>query len=579
MKSAWTILNKLGDEAAICAETGCPKVVARLLVNRDVCEKEAVRRFLFPKTEDFYDPFLMKGMNRACDLIVDAIERGKKIRVVGDYDVDGVMSSYILSEGLAAFGADVDVYLPHRVRDGYGINSEIVTKAFEDGTEVIVTCDNGISAFEAAEKAKELGITMIVTDHHEAGEEIPPADVVVDPKQKGCTYPYREICGAVVAAKFIEAIGIKTGKNIKASDYLEYMCLATVCDVVPLADENRAIVSLGMDVLRKTENLGLKALIEVKRIDPADINEYKIGFVLGPCINAAGRIDDAMTALSLLNAKSPQEAQRLALICSDLNDRRKAMSAEALEKAKKIIGIPGDDERVLVVLIEDCHESILGIVAGNIREAYSRPAIVMTYSGELLKGSARGVEGYSLYEALTSCRELLVKYGGHALAAGLSLEKDNLERFKEKINSIWPLKPEEMLPVVRLDAEVPFEMMTIETVEWISRLAPFGAPNDKPLFAERELSVISISYMGKENSSLRFKLKTRAGSFVTAVSFLKAEETVEKLTRLFGKEEVNKAFAGISNSIKITVAYESQINEYRGLCEVQMILRDIYEKC
>ena len=575
MKSKWTILNKKGDEAAVCTEFGCPEVVARLLVNRDICEKEAVRRFLFPNLADFYDPFLMKGMSEACDCIIDALKKKLRMRVVGDYDVDGVMSAYILSDGLKRLGADVDVYLPHRIRDGYGINSRIVENAHAEGVKLIVTCDNGISAFEAAEKARELGIVMVVTDHHEAGEETIPAAAVVDPKQKGCTYPFREICGAVVAAKLIEALGVKTGNGAKASDYLEYMCLATVCDVVPMIDENRAIVSLGMSVLRNTANLGLRALIDAKQIDKEAIDEYKIGFVIGPCINAAGRIDDAMLALSLLKAESTAEAERLAIICSDLNEQRKAMSNEAQEKAKKLIG-DSAEEKVLVVFLDDCHESILGIVAGHLRETYSRPAVVLTRSGDLLKGSARGVPGYNLFEALTSCRDLLAKYGGHALAAGLSLPEKNLDEFRKRLNNECNLSIEEMLPVVRLDAVVPFEMMTEETVEWIGKLAPFGAPNEKPLFAQRDLSVVSLGYMGKENSSLRLRLKTPAESFVSASKFFTAAETVKKLEDICGKEEVDKAFAGRNNDMKITVAYEAQINDFRGVREVQMIVRDIF---
>lgn len=577
MKSKWTILNKKGDEAAIRTETGCPEVVARLLVNRDICEKEAVRRFLFPNLADLYDPFLMKDMDKACDLIVDAVSRGLRIRVVGDYDVDGVMSAFILRDGLQKLGADADVYLPHRVRDGYGINREIVSNAYEDGVGLIVTCDNGISAFEAVARARELGIVMVVTDHHEVGEEIVPADAVVDPKRKECSYPFREICGAVVAAKLVEALGVRTGKPMRGADYLEYMCLATVCDVVPLIDENRTIVSLGFDALRNTDNLGLKALKRVKQVEAADINEYKIGFVLGPCINAAGRIDDAMVALSMLEARDEAEAERLALICHDLNEERKTMSSDAQEEAKRMIGEPDPSRKVLVVFLENCHESILGIVAGHIRETYSRPAIILTRSGDLLKGSARGVPGHSLFEALSSCRDLLEKFGGHALAAGLSLREENLAEFDKRLNDEWPLTVEQMLPVVRLDAVVPFEMMTEETVEWINRLAPFGTPNEKPLFAQRDLDVVSLGYMGRENTSLRLRLKTPGGAYVTASNFFVAAESIAKLERMFGEEEVRKALAGRSCNMKITVAYEAQINEFRDKREVQMIVRDIFE--
>ncbi|MCR5431623.1 MAG: single-stranded-DNA-specific exonuclease RecJ [Lachnospiraceae bacterium] len=577
MGSRWTVYNKKGDEAAICAETGCPEVVARLLVNRDICEKEAVRRFLFPKSEDLYDPFLLKGIEPACEIILGEIRKGTHIRVVGDYDVDGVASAYILSDGLKKLGADVDVYLPHRVRDGYGINPDIVTKAYEEGTGLIVTCDNGISAFEAALKAKELGVRMIVTDHHEAGESISEADVVIDPKQSGCTYPFREICGAVVAAKVIEALNIKAGKKACKLEYIEYMCLATVCDVVPLSDENRTIVSLGLEALRTTENPGIRALLSAKQVEPSGIDEHKIGYVIGPCINAAGRLGDASLALSLLQEKDISEAEKIAFELCEMNEERKRLSEEAEKEAVHIIGEPDDDMKVLVVFIEGCHESILGIAAGRIREIYNRPAFVFTRSGELIKGSARGVPGHSLFEALTSLKDILVKFGGHALAAGLSMEEDKLDEFRERINAEWPLTVDQMIPSLKLEAVASFELMNESTVEWISKLAPFGVPNMRPVFADRDLTVESMRYMGRDNSSLRLCLRTSLGTPVTASSFFNSDETVRKLERMFGKEEVRCALAGKKNNMKITVAYEPQINEYNGLRSVQMIIRDIFE--
>ncbi len=577
-KTKWTIFNKKGDEAAICTEFGCPEVVARLLVNRDVCEKEAVRRFLFPKEEDLYDPFLLKDMDKACDIIIDAISGNTRIRVVGDYDVDGVMAAYILQDGLIKLGATADVYLPHRVRDGYGINTGIVNEAFSDGIGLIVTCDNGIAALEAVKKARELGITIVVTDHHEVGETLVPADAVVDPKRKDCMYPCRDICGAVVAAKLVEALGRKTGKGIKSTDYFEFMCMATVCDVVPLSDENRTIASLGMDVLRKTKNPGLKALKEVKQIADDKLDEYTIGYYLGPCINAAGRVDDAMTALSLLMAKSDAEAEKLAVLCSEMNDDRKAKTQEGQERAKLIIGDPTDDRKVLVVFMEDVHESIVGIVAGQLKEAYNRPAIVLTRSGELLKGSARGVEGYNLFEALSSCKDLLEKYGGHALAAGLSLKEENLEAFRERINRECALSVDDMIPVLRLDAELACEMLTENMIEWIAKMEPYGPPNPRPLFAERDLDLISLSYMGRERNNLLFKLKTPTGRILTAKIFFRASETIEQLERMFGKDEVAKALCGRSNNIKLTLAYRPFVNDFNGEREIQMNIVDIFER-
>jgi len=577
MKSKWTVLNKKGDEDMIRDTFGVSRIAARLLINRDICEKEAVRRFLFPDIKDLNDPMLLKGMKQACAITADALKAGERVRVVGDYDVDGIMSTYILTDGLKKLGAAVDEYIPNRVSDGYGINENIVEKAHEDGIGLIITCDNGISAVDAVKRAKSLGMTIIVTDHHEEGEEHVPADAVVDPKQEGCAYPCREICGAVVAAKFVTALASYMNSPIRNDEYLEYMCMATVCDVVALRDENRVIAKLGLEAVKNTKNLGLKALMEASGANPETLSDYHIGFILGPCLNATGRLEDASKGLMLLRAKTKSEADALALECTGLNNTRKTMSADgerlALEEAKRLPA----DTRVLILNIPDAQESILGIIAGRLKERFYRPVIVMTSSGGVLKGSGRSIPEYDLHEALCECSDLLLKYGGHKQAAGMTVEPGNFDAFVKKMNENCRLTQDDLCPKLKLDAVVSFELFDEDAVAEIAGFGPFGTGNPKPVFAQKGLKIRSIRYMGKDNSFLRLRLQTPAGSFVNAVSFSSADDTVDTLKRMFGEQAVMSALSG-DGDLTVDMAFEATLNEFRGVREIQMRVVGIFER-
>ena len=572
----WTICNRTADFDAIEKEFGLSGIMARLLVNRGLTESGEIRAFLNPKISDLHSPHLLKNMDGAVALIVSKIKAGRRIRVVGDYDVDGIMATYILNDALHLAGAQSDWYIPHRIRDGYGLNEEIIRTAANDGIDTVITCDNGIAAVAASREAEKLGITLVITDHHEIPEELPRAAFIVDPKQEDDCYPCREICGAVVAAKFAAVLFEKCGIDANITKYLEFMAMATVCDVVSLQGENRAIVKLGMEALKETSNPGLAALIRETGIEKDSMGEYHIGFILGPCFNATGRIDDAGVAFELLSAATEEAAHKIASECRELNDERKAMTAEQEKIAFDLLDAMGDRlPRVIVLELPDCHESILGIIAGRIKERYNRPAIAVTRSGENYKGSARSIPAYNMFEELTGCSRYLVRYGGHPMAAGLTIENGRLEDFEREINEKCRLTEDDMCRKVLIDAEVSFNLFTEDTVDEIEKLAPFGAGNASPLFAERGLKCRSMKYIGKENNYLRFRLENSYGHEFNAIFFQNADAVVSELRTRYGDAEVDRAFAGGANSITITAAYVPKINEYREHREIQMNIKAI----
>lgn len=569
----WTICNRTGDFEGIRRRFGVSDITARLLVNRRITEETETDAFLHPNEKQLNSPELMTGLSEAVDFITQKIREGRKIRIVGDYDVDGIMATFILFDSLGRAGADVDWYIPHRIRDGYGLNEDIMRTASADGVDTVITCDNGISAVAAGIEAAKAGISLIITDHHEVPDEVPPAEVIVDPKQPGDTYPCHEICGAVVASKLGRTVLKRLGTDVPEDEYLEYMAMATICDVVALRGENRTIAALGMEKLRTTSNLGLSALIRATEIDPQTLSEYHVGFILGPCFNATGRIDDAGLAMELLTAKDAAEAEKLADECRRLNEERKEMTAEqeqkTIEKLEALSSIP----KVIVLELEDCHESILGIIAGRIKERYNRPAIIVTMSKGNYKGSGRSVVGYNLFEELTAHKEYLLKFGGHPLAAGMTIEKEKLDGFREALNRDCLLNEEDMCRKIQIDAEVSFQLFTPQVVDEIGMLAPFGQGNPAPLFAERGLRVRGMKYIGRDNSFLRFKVVNSGGYEFTALSFFPADETVAEMNQKFGEAEVAKAFAGAENSIVMTAAFVPRINVFRDMTEVQMNIK------
>ena len=579
----WVLLRKGADFEAIGKKYQISPRLACLIRNRDVIGEEAVDRYLNGTISDLYDGMLMKDMDKAIDILKEKILEDKKIRVIGDYDIDGVNATYILLEGLERLGADVDSDIPDRISDGYGLNRHLVERAYEAGVDTLITCDNGIAAADEIAYGKEMGMTVIVTDHHEVpfdeqdGEKryrIPPADAVMDPKQPDCLYPFKGLCGAAVAYKLMEALWESMGKDSADLDNLiENVAIATIGDVMDLEDENRIFVKEGLQMLRRTKNPGLKALIECTGIDKESLNSYHIGFVLGPCINASGRLDTAKRALELLRAGTQKEADILAGDLKALNDSRKDMTEEAVKQAEEQVETTTiSKDKVLVVYLPDCHESLAGIVAGRIRENYYKPVFVLTDAEEGVKGSGRSIDGYHMYEELNKCKELLTKFGGHRLAAGLSLPKENVGKFREMLNKNCTLTEEEMKEKVTIDMEMPFGCVTEGLVKELELLEPFGKGNTKPVFAARDVTLLGARILGKNRNVLKLQVQDVNGYRIEAMLFHHADDFLGKLEEQYGKTEVDALLKGRGRQIQISLTYYPNINEYMGKKTPQIVV-------
>lgn len=579
----WVLLRKGADFEAIGKKYQISPRLACLIRNRDVIGEEAVGRYLNGTISDLYDGMLMKDMDKAIDILKEKILEDKKIRVIGDYDIDGVNATYILLEGLERLGADVDSDIPDRISDGYGLNRHLVERAYEAGVDTLITCDNGIAAADEIAYGKEMGMTVIVTDHHEVpfdeqdGEKryrIPPADAVMDPKQPDCLYPFKGLCGAAVAYKLMEALWESMGKDsADLDDLIENVAIATIGDVMDLEDENRIFVKEGLQMLRRTKNPGLKALIECTGIDKNSLNSYHIGFVLGPCINASGRLDTAKRALELLRAGTQKEADILAGDLKALNDSRKDMTEEAVKQAEEQVETTTiSKDKVLVVYLPDCHESLAGIVAGRIRENYYKPVVVLTDAEEGVKGSGRSIDGYHMYEELNKCKELLTKFGGHRLAAGLSLPKENVGKFREMLNKNCTLTEEEMKEKVTIDMEMPFGCVTEGLVKELELLEPFGKGNTKPVFAARDVTLLGARILGKNRNVLKLQVQDVNGCRIEAMLFHHADDFLSKLEEQYGKTEVDALLKGRGRQIRISMTYYPDINEYMGKKTPQIVV-------
>lgn len=579
----WVLLRKGADFEAIGKKYQISPRLACLIRNRDVIGEEAVDRYLNGTISDLYDGMLMKDMDKAIDILKEKILEDKKIRVIGDYDIDGVNATYILLEGLERLGADVDSDIPDRISDGYGLNRHLVERAYEAGVDTLITCDNGIAAADEIAYGKEMGMTVIVTDHHEVpfdehdGEKryrIPPADAVMDPKQPDCLYPFKGLCGAAVAYKMMEALWESMGKDsADLDDLIENVAIATIGDVMDLEDENRIFVKEGLQMLRRTKNPGLKALIECTGIDKNSLNSYHIGFVLGPCINASGRLDTAKRALELLRAGTQKEADILAGDLKALNDSRKDMTEEAVKQAEEQVETTTiSKDKVLVVYLPDCHESLAGIVAGRIRENYYKPVFVLTDAEEGVKGSGRSIDGYHMYEELNKCKELLTKFGGHRLAAGLSLPKENVGKFREMLNKNCTLTEEEMKEKVTIDMEMPFGCVTEGLVKELELLEPFGKGNTKPVFAARDVTLLGARILGKNRNVLKLQVQDVNGCRIEAMLFHHADDFLGKLEEQYGKTEVEALLKGRGRQIRISMTYYPDINEYMGEKTPQIVV-------
>lgn len=541
----WVLLRKGADFQHISEKFHISPRVASLIRNRDVIGDDAIEKYLNGTIADLYDGMLMKDMDKAVAVLGEKIKENAKIRIIGDYDIDGIQSTYILLEGFRMLGADVDSDIPDRMKDGYGLNRNLIDRALEADVDTIITCDNGIAAAEEIAYAKNMGMTIVVTDHHEvpyteigAGRRyiLPEADAVVDPKQEDCTYPFKGLCGAAVAYKLVEALMEAMGKDAEDADYLmENVAIATIGDVMDLVDENRIFVKQGLDMLKRTENLGLKALMECTGVNVDKLSSYHIGFVIGPCMNASGRLDTAKRALELLEAKKVAEADLLAGDLKALNDSRKDMTAQAVEEAFiQVENSELKDADVLVVYLPECHESLAGIVAGRIREKYYRPVFVLTKGAEGLKGSGRSIETWHMYEGLNRVKHLLSKFGGHKMAAGLSMPEENLEQFRKEINEKSGITPEDLNEKIAIDMQLPFECVNEKFIEELAVLEPFGKGNARPVFAERQVQVESARILGKNKNVLKLQVKDLHGTRMDAMYFGDVNTFVEYVREKFG---------------------------------------------
>ena len=562
---------KKADFNGIAEKYQISPIIARLMRNRDVIGDEAIDFYLNGTVEDLYDGLLMKDMDRAVDILKEKIEEGKKIRVIGDYDIDGVNATYILQQGLAGLGADVDTDIPDRIKDGYGLNQMLIDRALEDDVDTIITCDNGIAAMNEIAYGKENGMTIVVTDHHEVpyleenGKKkylLPPADAVVDPHRADCEYPFKGLCGAAVAYKLVEVLYRVSGKSEQEVEHLqdnlmENVAIATIGDVMDLVGENRVFVKKGLELLKTTKNEGLHALMQCTGVDTANLNTYHIGFVLGPCINAGGRLDTAKRALELLNASNRREAVTLAADLKELNDSRKEMTEEGVEEAvRQIESSSWKDDQVLVVYLPKCHESIAGIIAGRIKERYYRPTFVLTRGETGVKGSGRSIEAYDMFAEMSRCRELFTKFGGHKLAAGLSLEEENVEVFRKRINELADLTEDDLQMKVSIDMRLPFPYINEELIHELKILEPFGKGNGKPLFAESKLRVIQPRIFGKNRNVLKCRLEDQQGNQMEAVYFGEVEDCLRQME----KKQI------------MSFTYYPSINEYMGRRTIQLTI-------
>lgn len=565
----WVVTAKKADFQGIGRKYGIDPVIARIIRNRDITGDEAIEEYLNGTLADIPSWKLLKDIDKAVEIISGKIDAGTKMRIIGDYDIDGVTATYILLKGFKRLGANVDTYIPDRVADGYGIHDHLIKKAMEDGIDTIVTCDNGISASSQITYAKELGMTVVVTDHHEVPftdtEEgrtyiLPPADAIINPKQADCTYPNKNICGAVVAMKLVFALYEKYRlPEEEKEDFLEPAAIATVGDIMDLQGENRILVKEGLARLPFTKNKGLKALIRAIGLEDQKITSYDIGFRLGPCINASGRLDTAMRSLALLQSEDEEEAAKLAGDLKALNDSRKALTEKGMEKAYKLIESSNlKNDRVMVVFLPECHESLAGIIAGRIREKYHKPTFVLTRGEKSLKGSGRSTENYSMYEELVKCDSLLVQYGGHPMAAGLSIEEENVEKFRQTLNDNCTLTEEDMIPKIVIDVPMPISYINEELVEQLSILEPFGKGNTKPLFAQKNLRVLKVGIYGKTQNTVKLQLRDPSGAVMDGLYWGEAKE-----------------FADFARSHEtISVTYYPRINSYMGRESLQIVIQN-----
>lgn len=580
----WIEIRKGGNFMETAKKYGIDPLIARIIRNRDITDEKEITEYLYGGKEALHNPHLLKDVDKAAEIIAEGIAGKKAMRIIGDYDIDGVNATYILLEGIRRCGGNVDAAIPDRMKDGYGINEHLIEQALSDGKELLITCDNGIAAINEINFAKEKGMTVVVTDHHEIpyrnteqGKEFlrSNADAIVNPKQNDCLYPCKGICGAVVAWKLVQVLYERMDIPVEEADiFIENAGFATVGDVMDLTGENRILVKLGLKALEHTKNPGMKALIAKNKLSDKSLSAYHIGFVLGPCINASGRLDTAKRSLELLLERDEVKASALAGELVELNESRKYMTQQETQKALEQIEKEGrEKDKVLVVYLPECHESLAGIIAGRIREAYQRPVFVLTRGEEGVKGSGRSIEAYSMFDKMTEVAELFTKYGGHPMAAGLSMQEEDIDKLREQLNQKAELSEEDMAEVVRLDAVLPMSYFTVDTIRQLSVLEPCGKSNTKPVFADRNIKITRAGIVGVNRNVLKLHLLDSIGNPVAGVYFGEVEKFLAFLSEKFGREEVDAAMHGRENSIQFAAVYEPSVDTYGGRESVQAIIR------
>ncbi|MBQ3061638.1 MAG: single-stranded-DNA-specific exonuclease RecJ [Lachnospiraceae bacterium] len=599
----WFIKDKLADFAALSKTLGVSEVLVRLMVNRGITTLEEMRKYIYPDKGNMHSPYLMKDIKKAVEIVEEKLLKKVHIRIVGDYDVDGVISTFILYSAIKRAGGWVDYEIPDRVEDGYGINISIVWDAINDGVDTLITCDNGIAAIEQIEFAKANGLTVLVLDHHNIvfdekdgirHYKLPNADAVVNPHQQECEYPFEDICAGQVAYKFavafyeslyeLKAKMISQGDkdyglnaiNINEKDLEEYLgmaAIATICDVMPLVNENRVFVREGLKIINASPNIGLRALINICDLD--EVKAHHLGYVIGPCINASGRLESAKKAMELFLSKDYETALIYAQELKSINEARKELTARAVEEAELVIDKKEDKmpkDKVLVLFLRECHESIAGIVAGRIKERYNRPVFVITQGKDMCKGSGRSIEGYNMYEEMTKVRHLFEKYGGHPLAAGLSIKEENIAKLKSELNKNTTLNEEDLVNRCSIDIMLPISLLNLKIIEELDIMQPFGKDNDKPAFVEKDLSVIRISVIGKNNNVVKMKLRNQYGTMLDGMYFGAIDGILEYIEKKYGAEELDKALKGLTNEVSLSVIYYPQINEYMGNKSINIVI-------
>lgn len=582
----WLLRNRKVDLKAMSEKYKISQLLCKLMVNRDIIDENIINSYINPVYKYLHSPKTMKDVVIAVDIIKRKIQENKKIRIIGDYDVDGIISVFILYTALKKCGANVDYEIPDRIKDGYGINENIVKVAYDEGVDTIITCDNGISAIDQIQYAKYLGLTVIVTDHHDVPfiEEdgvrtflSSQADAIINPKQIECEYKFKSICGAGVAFKLMEALYEEIGMD-KEECYklIEFVAIATVCDVVDLIDENRIFVKNGLEMLNNSKNIGINALKKACGLEDKEITAYHLGFVIGPCLNASGRLDSAKKGLELLLMEDDEEAKNLAQEIVDLNDARKNMTKEGVDRAINIIDSTDiNNDKILVVYIPDIHESLAGIVAGRVKEQYNKPTIILTKSEEGVKGSARSIEEYNMFEGLLACKELLDKFGGHPMAAGLSLQEDKVDELRIALNNKCELTDEDLTRKIMIDSSLPLEYLNLHLIEELNVLEPFGKGNSKPVFGVRDAKITKAMLLGKDKNVLKLKLLTNNNITIDAMIFNDLENFESKIIEKYGNEELDNLYNKSNNNIPMDFTFYPSINEWNGNKSIQIVVNGI----